>query len=46
VTEQLKKAGLHNQNRGRDPSRWIDIIPADYIKIFEDVFDIRTPDKK
>ncbi len=43
VAEQLRKAGLLNNNRGRDPSRWIDIDPDDFIKDFDDIFDIRTP---
>jgi hypothetical protein len=46
VAEQLKKAGLLNQNRGRDPSRWLDIDEDDFIKESDEVFDIRTPDKK
>lgn len=31
IAEQLKKAGLDNLNRGRDPSRWLGIKPEDVI---------------
>jgi hypothetical protein len=45
IAEQLQKAGLLNKNRGRDPSRWVNIDPDDFIKYFDEVFDIRTPRK-
>jgi hypothetical protein len=44
VEEQLRKAGLLNKNRGRDPSRWLDLDPDDFIKEFDETFNIRTPD--
>ena len=31
IREQLAKAGLLNRNRGRDPSRWVDITLSDYL---------------
>jgi hypothetical protein len=45
IEEQLKKAGLLNKNRGRDPDRWLNIDPADFIREFDERFDIRTPDR-
>jgi hypothetical protein len=45
IAEQLQMAGLLNKNRGRDPSRWVNIDPDDFIKYFDEVFDIRTPKK-
>ncbi|QDU08161.1 polymorphic toxin-type HINT domain-containing protein [Gimesia aquarii] len=42
VAEQLKKAGLLNKNRGRDPSRWIDVDPKDFLKELGESFNIRT----
>jgi hypothetical protein len=45
IEEQLQKAGLLNKNRGRDVSRWIeDLDPDDFIKEFDEIFDIKTPD--
>ena len=46
IAEQLQKAGLVNKNRGRDPSRWLDLEPNDFIGEFDETFDIQTPPVK
>lgn len=44
VEEQLRKAGLLNQNRGREPERWVDDVEPDrMIGEPKEKFDIRTP---
>jgi hypothetical protein len=43
IEEQLRKAGLKNKNRGRNPDRWEDIDPDDYIKDTGEKYDIKTP---
>tara|TARA_R110002095_G_scaffold215152_1_gene208657 strand:- start:451 stop:675 length:225 start_codon:yes stop_codon:yes gene_type:complete len=43
VAEQLRKAGLLNKNRGRDPSKWVNVDPKDFLKELGESFNIRTP---
>jgi hypothetical protein len=46
IAEQLEKAGLHNRNRGRIESRWVDIDIDDILIEDGDIYSIKTGKRK